>query len=1111
MKRRLFSFALTCMTLLLTQSVHGQNYEWTSKVKNPSFESGSTKWTLTKNVSGWEDFKIVSGEAPDGNRHYNLWAQKVTNINLSQNIVLPAGNYILSAQLRTNKQGIGDQHVYVASSVGTANSPTLTASDGLTWKKLSVSFTLTKEETITIGACGTGSGINEKGWFCVDDFRLYGDTEPEADINQSMAQVTNSITLTGTSELRITGSTPFSSEGRVNLPAGGHTVVLLDSLRPSETQQWLSHVTIDGQMAVSGENCQLRLYDHGTLLYPYGKEGRGDGDFHPLTVYSEQNCQGESYDRFGTENTHGFMNTLTNEMMNNRIRSFRLRRGYMVTFALGEAGWGYQRCFIADDEDLVVNMLPDIMDRRISSYRVFRWDNLGKNGVANILNTNNLEKLNATWTYAWNAGRDLGSDYECVPHMVNLHETKVYDLGVNDLSANLKTDNEPANGNDPYPSSVAEELQRWPQLMRTGRRLVSPSSFDSGEWWHKQFFDSIDARGWRCDVVDIHCYWSEGNFNNIRKNWADKFHRPVWITEFIWGASWSGGFGIFDVARGSERGNPSAATLEKNREVCARIWDNLNGQDCVERYAYWNDEWPCSKILWNGNLTPAGEEFAKMKTGVGYNGTYDFVPTEWRCQAATGMLATYNGERRACVVTWQSPDCDLAETITLQRRIGNGEWQDIKTWERPDHVDYSYDDPINDETVQMSYRVVERTWKNVTKTSGAVTMSRYLINGSIMAESKSSIQGWTCVRNAANGFTKDNSGDTYLEVWNSTPTSIDFDYYQNVENLPAGVYQLKAVCFNSTNGVSGATVNGHVGIYAVADGVSYFQPVTIDSEIDYTRPLTIETIVVRGGKMRLGFRNVGEMTARWAGADNFELTYLGTEEEVLPSGMPNISVLEESLVAAFPDNGDDTRDASGLIFNTDCLRGNTTFWQTKNVGITKGQAWDGDAANQYFDKWQSGALNSSMEQTLTILPAGDYTLSALLRGTTDIDITLKATINKADGTTQHYSKTIKGIDSNTIDGSDYQRGWQKVSTDQFTIETGDQLTIAANGTAQKTAWWSADHFQLTFGTPSMTGIVTINNEPHAVNQCYDLQGRLLPNGPMKRGLYIVDRKKIFIK
>ena len=729
MKRAFLSFALMCLALLTAQNMYGQTtYDWTAKITNPSFENGTAGWTVQKSVSGWEDLKIVSGSAADGSQHYNLWAQNINSIGLSQIVTLPAGTYTLSAQLRTNPQGVSDQNVYAKTSGGTKKSAALTVAD--TWTKLSVDFTLTREETVTIGATGTGNGQNEKGWFCVDDFRLMSNQEPGADMDRMVEQVTDMITLNGTGALHITGTEPFATTGKVDIAATDHAVIFFDALRPSEAKKWLAAVTINGEAAVSEQNCQLRLYDHGTLLYPYGKENKNETGFHPLTVYTERNCTGESCDRFGIENTKGFMNSLTEETLNNRIRSFRLKRGYMVTFSIQTEGWGYQRCFIADKEDLIVNELPTILDKRISSYRIFRWNNIGKNGVANILNTTNLGKLNCTWTYAWGVGNSLGTDYECVPHMNNLWSASTYDLGVNNQSPYLKTDNEPANGNDPKPASVNQELERWPELMRTGRRLISPSSFDSGEWWHKQFFDSIDARGWRCDIVDIHCYWNEGSFNNIKGSWADKFQRPVWITEFIWGASWSGGFGIFGIARtDQEKGNPSEDILNQNRDVLARIWAKLNSYDFVERYAYWNDEWACSKILWNGNLTPAGEYYSKMKTGPSYSGTYNFVPRDWRLQAATDLTATYNQKKGICTITWTNNNGDLSETVTLQRRQGSGAWQTVETFTRPDDHTLTYEDELT-EGGFYTYRVVEKTYKNTTLTSNTASVSMANSQGS---------------------------------------------------------------------------------------------------------------------------------------------------------------------------------------------------------------------------------------------------------------------------------------------------------------------------------------------------------------------------------------------
>ena len=1112
MKMRTRNLMMLAALLLTTITATAQNqYEWTSKIQNASFENWDAYWSLDKNVSGWEDIAVKDGESYDGERRYNIWAQKVTSLDLHQTISLPAGKYTLTTQVKTNTQGFSDQHLYVVAGTKSYSSSNLSQGND-EYEKLTVDFTLTGETLVTLGVASTGDSETEKGWFNVDDFRLWSDSPDEPDMNETVERVTSDVQLTGRSDYHITSKIPFSQDGYINIVNTEHAVIFFDNLRPTEVKNYLIHVKINGAKAVSESNCQLRLYNQGTLLYPYGKENKKETGFHPLTVYSERNFQGESCDRFGIENTKGFMNSLTDETLNNRIRSFRLKRGYMVTFALQAEGYGYQRCFIADDADLMISSLPEIMDKRISSYRIFRWDNIGKNGVAAMMDTDDLKKLNATWTYDWGPGRDLGPDYECVPHMNNLWSTTTYELGVNNQSPYLKTDNEPANGNDPYPASIDDELKRWPELMRTGRRLVSPSSFDSGEWFHDAFFNAIDERGWRCDVVDIHCYWDIGKFWTIWGNWANKYHRPVWITEFIWGASWSGGFGVFGIATtDEERGNPSDWVLWQNREKLESIWWNLNQWDYVERYAYWNYEWPCSKILWNGELTPAGEVFATMESKPGYNSYYDYVPTDWKCNAASGLLATYNPSKKICSVEWQSNTGGLAETTTLMRKKGDGDWEEVKKWEKADDVFFTYEDPIS-ENGKYTYRVVEETWKGETLKSDKVNMSTYIVNATINTESKSEIKGWTCERNAQNGYTKGDWGNTYFEVWDEKAENIDFNYYQDIDEIENGVYQLTAAAFNYTDGVSGAAVNGRVGIYAMADGVCYFEPVTIDEEINWDHRLSIDKIVVRNGKMRIGVRNFGEMSARWAGADDFELTYLGTEEEVLTESYEDVvKNAEQKILNTFDDLGEGKMNATGLIANPRCSRGTNDFWTCDNLSINKGESSDGSSSNKYWDKWSSEELYSSMSQTINYLPSGTYMLGALLRGTTDVDLELYGTRVGADGTKKTFSKSVKGADNTTVSGSDYKNGWIKVETEPFEIGTGDILKVGGNVGARITAWWSLDDFQLTYIDPFYaTGITEHPSIARPAEKAvFDLQGRRVMNP--QRGLYIVNGKKVLYK
>ena len=133
--------------------------------------------------------------------------------------------------------------------------------------------------------------------------------------------MTASVVLTEDIDYVITGSEPFTVTGSVNIKNKEHAVVILENIRPSAALSFLGFIDIDGVPAVDGENCQVKMYAQGAIIMPYAK------DLKPLTVYSEQNFGGESVNDFGLENSGGFMNTLTEEKLNNRIRSFKLKRG----------------------------------------------------------------------------------------------------------------------------------------------------------------------------------------------------------------------------------------------------------------------------------------------------------------------------------------------------------------------------------------------------------------------------------------------------------------------------------------------------------------------------------------------------------------------------------------------------------------------------------------------------------------------------------------------------------------------------------------------------------------------------------------------------------------
>ncbi len=492
-----------------------------------------------------------------------------------------------------------------------------------------------------------------------------------------MDQLTNEFLHSAEEDLHIKSATPFSDEGIVNIINTDHAVVILDSVRPSQATRLLAaHVKINGAKAVNNNNCQVKMYNRGTIILPYGTSTK------PLTIFEEPNYGGESTNAL-TEghNGSGYMKDLP-KTWNNRIRSFKLKRGYMVTFALKAAGRGYSRCFIADKADLEVNVLPTLMDKHITSYRIFKWYDTSKAGIADYLDATVCSKLGVTSTFTWGKGNSMLPDVEVVPHHIKENWPTASELGSTNYSPHMKTNNEPINKSDDAPTDLPTILSNWESLMATGMRLCTPSSWDGSDYWNAtgflaEFLDSIDARGWRCDIIDLHGYWNEGSFTTNVNQWASKFQRPVWISEWVWGSSW-GPAGIF--AQASSRDNPTAADLQLNKTVVGRILENLNANNAVERYFYWNGEANCSKIYRDGRLTPAGEYFATMKTPLSYTGYGNYVPKVWRLNSPT-LKGTFTASNGLIKLTWDNPNGELATTITLECRKDAGQWQAIQQYD----------------------------------------------------------------------------------------------------------------------------------------------------------------------------------------------------------------------------------------------------------------------------------------------------------------------------------------------------------------------------------------------------------------------------------------------
>lgn len=895
-------------------------------------------------------------------------------------------------------------------------------------------------------------------------------------------------------DIHITANTlPMGGSTTVNL-GSDQTWLVIDNIVPSTViQTYLKYVKINGVAAKNGTNCRVAIFLNGAVVIPTPTTpmscGGTNGDF-TLAVGNHENLGAQS----------------------NAMTSFVLRRGYMATLATGTNGSGYSRVYVADHADLTV-ILPKALTKRVTSVNLKEWQYLSKKGWGNTGGSAGADKLRATWFWSWSAGYSSTTDLEFVPCRQHLYWPSASAVNNKTASASMSL-NEPEHSEQHESSdcSCGGTIDAWKayqlstDFLAGGGRIGSPQPTDLS--YLKTFCDYVDNNAKRCDFTVTHSYWDlSGRDEQSYANWFcntecksiwNNTGRPVWLSEMEISASWN---------------TNKVTSYEQNRKYLQVLLQKIDECPWIERYAiYGTDMWQTYMFYdasTSKGLTPAGEVYRDHRATFAYNANYTKEPTWWTPSVKAPTLAyAIDGTKNEMTFAIGNTNGDATETLELQQLI-DGVWTPIYTVEDRSLLESStvtYSVSLDDLDVEDgSFRVATTTLYGGSATSGDV-QTGYIENPGITTTSKSAVPGWTCIRNAQNGFTKAESGDTYLEVWGATAAQMDFNYYQDITDLPNGVYQLSAVCFNSSNGEEGAAVNGSVGLYAVADGVNYFTPVLTDGEIDYDNPISIDRIVVRNGTMRIGVRNIAQMGGRWAGADNFKLRYLGTEESVLDTDYKTFTATAElSYVVRLPLSDNNAWDATHLLGNADCSRGTTDFWAVNNLETNKGEAYDGKSDNSYFNFWKAGAYNSSIQQTLENLPAGKYTLSALMRGTSGLAMTLQAELlEEGEASGQLFSQQVTGAGTTAVD-NDYKNGWQKVQLEEITLHRRDRLVVKASTSPTATAWWSVDHFQLTYlplDAEDDPDAIALVKQTTGTEGIYTLDGRKLNHIP-SAGIYIV--------
>lgn len=896
-------------------------------------------------------------------------------------------------------------------------------------------------------------------------------------------------------------TTPISGTSTINL-GSDKTWLIIDNIVPSDViSNYLKYVKIEGKAAKNGSNCRVAIFLNGAAVIPLPKA--------PMT------CQGTNGEFTLATGNHTNLGVRSNTMT-----SFTLRRGYMATVASGTNDGGYSRVFVADHADLTVE-LPTALNKRVSSVYVKQWQYLNKKGWGNTSGTSGADQLRATWYWSWSAGYSSTNNFEYVPCRQHLYWPSASDVNNKTATASLSL-NEPEHSEQHTSDkcSCGGTIDSWKaytlnnDFLPGAGRIGSPQPTELS--YLTEYFGYVDNMASRCDFAVTHAYWDLAGYNE--KDYANWFcntkcksvwnntGRPLWLTEMEVSASWN---------------SNKITSYEQNRKYLQVLLQKIEECPWIERYAIYGTDMYQTYMFYDANpsksLTPAGEVYRDHRSTFAYNAKYTKTPTFWTPSLKTPSLSVRVNEASGTLaVTIQNPNGDMTDQLTLQHfNTATGQWEDYYTETNRQQFDsetLKYTFPISDFNIDNTQlRVyVKRTVGD--EATSEPTSTGYILNPGITTTSKDEVPGWQCQRSAANGYTK-GTGDTYLEVWSSTAQGMQFDYYQDVEDLPAGIYELSAAVFNTTDKVAGATVNGSVVLYAQADTVQYLMPVTVDGELDYERRLTIPGIVVLGGKLRIGIKNLGEMSARWAGADDFKLVRTALLNNSHSQYMEARKQAEAFAREHFFKN---ETDASAYVVNPSCQRQDTYGWMVTNNSTSTGESSDGVSTNAYWNLWKGSAFTSTMSQEILFLPEGKYTAKALLRGNAAADISLTASVISPKTTEKDsVTVTIKPTGNTSAEGSNYKNGWMQAETPYVIVRPGDvlRITMKADITGNS-GWWSADDFGLSwqYVEPLPDGVEAIQGAEYKVQSpvVYDLSGRHIAS-PNAKGLYIKNGKKFIVR
>ncbi len=263
-------------------------------------------------------------------------------------------------------------------------------------------------------------------------------------------------------------------------------------------------------------------------------------------------------------------------------------------------------------------------------------------------------------------------------------------------------------------------------------------------------------------------------------------------------------------------------------------------------------------------------------------------------------------------------------------------------------------------------------------------------------------------------------GGSRMEYWAgnaSDRAAATFDIYQEIENLPAGVYTISADMYNSLNDEGGSytVFSPTCGVY----GYSSNEEVALVTEEGTTlKTYTTGEVLYFRGKLRIGTKNTTTpMAARWFLFDNVKLTYARqlTQEEIDANKLPESVTLDQTNVSM--------RTLSAVTLTPTVLP---------------------DNANDKSVSWTSSdeTVATVAGGVVTALKAGTATITAIANGADGVQTTASITVVDAAAPTFYSSEIVSGVDYYLVNAATglYLGGANDWGTHASIIEHGVPFT-----------------------------------------------------------------------